>query len=73
MTMTMAKTKADVSESEVRAVYRALFDGFYQLPADQLKTIPVQDMEFASRQGAIAIFNRRGIAFTEEEILAIVG
>lgn len=62
-----------LSVSEVIAKYQTMLNGFYQLPADKLDTIPVGDMESVARENTIAFFkNRDGITLTEEQLMVIL-
>ena len=62
-----------LSEIEVKAKYSAMLNGFYQLTADKLAAISMQDREASARQNTIAFFKRRdGITITEEQLLALL-
>jgi hypothetical protein len=66
--------ETSLSESEVKAKYQTMLNSFYQLPADRLHTISMQDREFAAREGTMVFFKRRdGITLSEEQLLAIIG
>ena len=66
-------TSNSVSETEVKAKYQTMLDGFYHLPADVVDRIPMGDRESVARVNVIAFFkNRDGITITEEQLLAIL-
>jgi hypothetical protein len=62
-----------LSESEVKAKYQTMLDGFYHLPADVVDRIPMGDREAVTRVNIIAFFkNRDGITITEKQLFAIL-
>ena len=71
--MTTSKIEAGFSETEVRAKYETMLNGFYQLLADKLSTISMRVRESVARENTIAFYRRRdGITITEEQLLAIL-
>jgi len=71
--MTTSKIEAGFSETEVRAKYETMLNGFYQLSADKLSTISMRVRESVARENTIAFYRRRdGITITEEQLLAIL-
>lgn len=66
-------TSNNVSETEVKAKYQTMLDGFYHLPADVVDRIPIGDRESVARVNIIAFFkNRDGMTITEEQLLAVL-